>query len=94
MRRTARFSLEARKAFDMASTTSGPVRMLPWTAWFSPVSPPAQSMQFLPVKVAVSPVAEMMPSWRSADWGSDFVRESMVCWGLFPFPNSFRPSEP
>lgn len=36
--RTARFPLEARKAFDMASTTSGPVRMLPWTAWFSPVS--------------------------------------------------------
>ena len=39
--RTARFPLEARKAFDMASTTSGPVRMLPWTAWFSPVIPPA-----------------------------------------------------
>ena len=58
------------QASFIASTTSGPTRMLPWIATPSPVTPPAQSKQSEPVWVAAPPSTSTRPTWRSSRFSS------------------------
>jgi len=45
-------------------TTAGPARMLPWAVQYFPCLPPAHSVAFGPVNVAVLPFRSITANWR------------------------------
>ena len=84
----------ARYASSIASTTSGPVRMLPWAATPAAVRPPAQARHASPVCVAAPPAASTIPAWRVPRSGSAATRRARASAAPIPDARSARPSGP
>src|SRR5581483_8401501 len=82
------------KAAAIASTVSRETRMFPWTAYPSPVRPPAQARQPSPVKDALPPRASTTPSCRCARPSSAAVRRATASSAEAPPASSASPSRP
>src|SRR2546430_2667369 len=76
----------------MAETVSPRISMFPCAANPGPFTPPNQSVQSLPEKVALPPRASTMPSWRTSRPGSSRMTRSNAASAVLPSAMSRNPS--
>src|SRR2546422_5034304 len=76
----------------MAETVSPRISMFPCAANPGPFTPPNQSVQSLPEKVALPPRASTMPSWRTSRPGSSRMTRARASSAALPSAMSRNPS--